>query len=383
MNDGPRGLELLALVHREPGVTRVDAARRLGMTSGQAAEVTARLVASELIDEVPAAPSGARGRPSTVLTAHPRGPLAVCAAIDHEAWRVGVIGLGGHVVEQRDAPHDRDSDSTLDAVAHAMTALRRKHGRRVRAAAVSVPGTVRDDTVLQAAQLGWTDVSLRRLRPNRSVAPFIAGNDASFAGLAEARRGVGVGRPSLLHLYFDAGLGGAIIEAGQLVNGASGVAGEFGHLPFGDPTRQCPCGAHGCWNTSIDGRALAELLGRRAPRSGVSFITGVLAAARRGEPDALAAIERIAAEVGRGTAGLVNALDPALVTFGGYGSELLELAQPSLQQAYVAGLMEFRRAAPAPLLAAELGREAPLIGAGEECFDRLLTSSELNAWSAS
>jgi predicted NBD/HSP70 family sugar kinase len=381
MNERSRGVELLTLVHREPGISRADAARRLGMTTGQTTEVTARLVAADLVQEIPATPSGSRGRPSMLLSPHPEGPLALCAAIDHESWHVAVVGLGCAVVEEHAAEHDRQADSTLAAVARAVSALRRSYGGRVRATAVSIPGTVRGDLVLQAAPLGWTDVSLRSLRPRRSVAPFLVGNDASLAAVAEARRGAGVGSSSLLHLYFDAGLGGAIVEGGRLVNGASGVAGEFGHLPFGDPSLLCRCGAYGCWNTAVDGSAFATLLGRRTPRAEFSFVTGVLAAARRGDPDAVRAVERVAAEVGRGAAGLVNALDPAIITFGGYGEQLLELAFPALHAAYESGLMLFRRKDPPLLAGAVLGRRAPLLGAAEECFDRLLTAAELTAWS--
>jgi predicted NBD/HSP70 family sugar kinase len=379
VNDGPRGLELLSLVHRNPGISRADAARELGMGSGQATEITARLVADRLIGEGPSAPSGARGRPSTVLGPHPDGPLAVVAAIAHDGWRVAIVELGERVLEQRAGEHDQTVAGTLSDVAAAIATLRRGHRTRVRATAVSVPGTVAGDVVLQAPGLGWSDVSLTPLRPSRSNAPFVAGNDATFAAIGEARRGTGIGYRSMLHLYFDAGVGGAIVEDGRAVVGATGVAGEFGHLPFADPALRCPCGARGCWNLAIDAASIAHRLGRRRPRSQAGFVGTVLAAARGGDAASAAAVAEVAREVGRGTAGLVNALDPAIVTFGGWGGGLLG---PDLDAAYRVGLMSSRRRNAPALVAGALGGEAPLIGAAEEAFDRILTSAGLAAWSA-
>jgi predicted NBD/HSP70 family sugar kinase len=372
MNDGARALELLSLVHQRPGITRAEAARQLGIGTGQATEITARLVARELVGEAPAAPSGARGRPSSILGPNRNGPLVLCIAIDHEAWQVAVAELGSRLIEVRADVHDRQAAPTLVAVKRAATALRRVHRARIVATAVSVPGTVRDDVVLQASGRGWTDVSLDSLRPRRSATAFVAGNDATFAAIAEAHRGVGVGYRSMLHLFFDAGVGGAIVEDGRAVTGASGVAGEFGHLPFSDPKLRCPCGACGCWNLTINAASFARHLARRPPRSEVSFVAGVLAAARAGDASALDAVQRVAADVGRGTAGLVNALDPALVSFGGYGADLLELARVSLEAAYQAGLMSSRRRNAPELVAGALGGRAPLIGAAEEGFDRAL-----------
>ena len=79
-----RAGELLRLVHLQPGITRAEAAKVLGMGTGPATELVGRLVVQELISEAPAPPSGSRGRPTTVLTAHPHGPLVLTTAIGHE-----------------------------------------------------------------------------------------------------------------------------------------------------------------------------------------------------------------------------------------------------------------------------------------------------------
>ncbi|MEV6932642.1 hypothetical protein AB0M46_50260, partial [Dactylosporangium sp. NPDC051485] len=68
-------LALLRHAHAHPGVTRAEAAARLGLSSGSAAEIMGRLRAARLLGEAAAPQTGGRGRPSTVLVAHPEGPL--------------------------------------------------------------------------------------------------------------------------------------------------------------------------------------------------------------------------------------------------------------------------------------------------------------------
>jgi predicted NBD/HSP70 family sugar kinase len=377
---------LLGAVHERPGVARTSVARQLGMSSGFATETTARLVAAALLTERPAPPTGSRGRPTTSLHPHPNGPLVAVAAIAHETWRVAAVQLGGTSIALTEQPHRRGQGEVLTAVAAELTALHRRFAGRVQAAAVAVPGTVVGSRLVYAPNLGWHDVDLSvlwpRYGPDETEHSFIAGNDATFAAIAEARRGAGLGAGTLLHLYMDAGVGGALVDGGRAVQGANGMAGEFGHMPFGNPAARCRCGAQGCWNTGLDGRALARALHRPVPMDEVTFVRDLLASGRAGQPQALGVLAGLARSLGRGTAGLVNALDPHLVTIGGLGRDLLEVAGSHVTRAYLDGLMAFRVAPPPPFVPAQIADEAPLVGAAEEAFSRLLTDEGLRRWTA-
>ena len=368
-------------VHDHPGVTRAEVAARIGIPSGFAAETVARLVAGRLVCERPAPATGRRGRPTTSLHAHPDGPLVAAAAISQDGWQVAAVELGGTKVAATQYPHHRSQARVLDAVTAEFRRLSRRFGTRVRAAAVAVPGPVAGSELVHAPGLGWHGVDLSALWPrNQPGGEFVAGNDASLAGVAESRHGAGAGTAAMLYLHLDTGLGGALVEAGRAVPGATGAAGEFGHMPFGDPARRCRCGARGCWNTSVDGRAVARLLHQRVPADDVSYFRRVLAAARAGQPGALSAIRTVGSSLGRGIAGLVNGLDPHLVVIGGLGPDLLHIAADEVTAAYRDGLMTFRPAPPPPLLPARLGTDGPLLGAADQAFSQLLTDQGLQAW---
>ncbi|MGX5654349.1 ROK family protein, partial [Geodermatophilus nigrescens] len=108
-------------------------------------------------------------------------------------------------------------------------------------------------------------------------------------------------------------------------------------------------------------------LGAPEPRDPVTYARQVLA---RDDDAARAAVATVAAALGRGVAGLVNALDPDVVTLGGLGADLLAAAPGELDAACRAGLMRFRGGTPPPVVAARLGEDGPLTGAAERAWDR-------------
>ncbi len=363
-----RGVALLRVVHDRPGLTRADAARATGIGTGAATEEVARLVEAELLAEAQAEPTGARGRPTRALVPHGAGPLVLAVAISHESWRLAAVELGGRVVESIEAAHAvGPAAPVLATVADAVETLRRRHAGRIRGLGISVPGTVTDGHVVDAVALGWEHVDLTAAFP--SVRPLVVGNDATLAAVAEARRGVAREAALAVHVHIDAGLGGAIVDRGRVVAGARGIAGEFGHMPFGDPVVLCPCGAHGCWGTSVDGTAMARLLGAPPPAEPVRYAREVIGRAAAGDPAAMRVVVEVAGVLGRGLAGLSNALDPDLLTLGGLGPEIRAVAGGALRTAYLAGLMRVRRERPPSVEPAGVGGSGPLVGAAELVWD--------------
>ena len=364
-----RAVAMLAAVHARPGLTRAEASRLLGIGTGGAAEVVGTLVAAGLLAEGLPAPTPARGRPTRRLTAHPEGPVVLAAAISHVSWQVDAVELGGASVDGVVGRHEGGAAPVLlTEIGDAVHELRRRLGDRVQGLGVSAPGVVVAERYVDAVSLGWTGVDLATLWPDADL--FVADNDATLAALAESRRGAAADARAALHLRVDAGLGGALVDAGRLVGGARGTAGEFGHLPLGDPAVRCPCGAAGCWGTAVDGGALARLLHEPAPADPAGYARSVVDRAGDGEAAASAAVRAVATALGRGIGGLVNALDPDVVTLGDVAADLLAAAPVALERSYRDGLMQFRRAAPPPVVPATLGEIGPLVGAAERVWDR-------------
>jgi len=360
-------------------MSRSEVARFLGMSTSSTTEITARLRARGLLEEqAPASPRG-RGRPSGLLVAHPDGPIVCAVEIAHGTWRVAAVELGGRIVHEREGRRPHQPDAALAEIRRALVDLHRALGARIRAVAVSVSGTVSGRRVAQAATLRWQDVDLGPLVPStlRGL-PFAAGNDATLAGLAEARRGAATEAGVVLYLAVEVGIGGVLVVDGHPLVGARGEGGEFGHMPFGTPGLQCPCGARGCWDLEVDGRAFARALGRRAPADPRRFAARVVAAAATGAVAEEAAVAAVARALGRGTGALVNALDPDLVVYGGLAPDLREATRATHDAAFQDALMRHRRDDPPPVVASALGADASLLGAAERGFDLVLTAPILS-----
>lgn len=324
--------------------------------------------------ESPAAASGRRGRPTLALGAHPHGPLAGVAVIGHETWTASIVELGGGIRGRLEGRHGREIAPVCAEVREALDELCSPVLDRVRAVAVSVPGITTGGTLVEAANLGWRDVDLADLLLPEALRfqPFLLGNDANLAALAESRRGAAVEIGTSLHIYMHSGIGGALISEGTLLTGARGMAGEFGHLPFGPKARRCRCGALGCWNTLLDGAAFARELGCSESADEISLIASTLAAAAERPGRERTVAERVGKALGRGIAGLVNALDPDAVILGGLAPGLLAVASGPIHAGYARGLMGTRSRVPVPLRPGSLGEEAPLVGAGEQAFEQIL-----------
>lgn len=383
-------LEVLRHVHENPLTTRAELARTLGLSRGSAAEIIGRLTALSLIEETDSEPTGQRGRPTRAVGPNPAGPVVAVADITHESWRLAVAHLGGDLEEIHAERHDRNASTILSRIRAALNDSRTTLGDRLRAVGVTLPGTISAGRVLQASNLGWhdldvaTELALPRTRtPRGDEGPvIIVGNDATLAGVAESRRGAAAGGDTLLFLTIEVGIGGVLIDRRRPLSGDTGTSGEFGHLPFADPARPCACGSRGCWDLDIDGRAMARLLGDPEPADPRTAANAVLARARAGDSAARAAAEHVAHSLGRGVAGLVNALDPELVVLSGLAVDLLDLCAPVIHTAYDAGLMRFRRSAPPPLLRPRFPTDGSLRGAAELAFDTVISEIGIHTWAS-
>lgn len=369
--------DALAVLRQEAGLTRPQLGRQLGLESGPTSDLVKRMSRAGLISEQRAV-SERRGRPTTTVHAHPRGPVAVVLDLRHGDWRLGTCDVDGEVEVVATGQHDgRSPEKLLDRLQPQIGKTARSLGNRVVGIGVAVPGPIADDRHVRATMLAWHDVDISRIAPDMAI---VAGNDATMAAVAEAR--LHTPRPrTLLHVVVEIGIGAALVVDGRPVPSSRGLHGEFGHLPFGDPDTWCPCGALGCWTAAFDVPQVAQRAGLRVGRDPRGWLHRLFTDPRP-SPDARRAREALAADLGRGIAGLVNALDPDVVTLGGLAGELRSAGAAGFERAVRAGLMTVHRDRPPRVVDARAGGNAPLVGAGLSLFDRVLDAEMLARWAS-
>jgi glucokinase len=248
----------------------------------------------------------------------------------------------------------------------------------VDAAGVGVPGLITLDGVLRSSPNVPTVTELDvagRLgeRLGRRVA---VSNDATCAALAEWRTGAGRGVDDMVMVTLGTGIGGGVVAAGHLVVGANGFTGELGHMVVDPDGPPCVCGRRGCWERYASGSGLAQLaraaaVGGRLRRvvevagGDAGMVRGehVQAAAREGDPGAVAVVDEFARWVALGLVNLTNALDPARFVLGGGLAEGADLYLDPIQR-WFTELLYAPELRPHPELAfAEHGERAGAIGA--------------------
>lgn len=221
---------------------------------------------------------------------------------------------------------------------------------------------------------GWKDVPLGRMLQGRCGLRVVLENDANAAVLGEYAFGAGRGTRDMVYITVSTGIGGGVICEGQLYRGASGAAGEIGHMTVAYGGERCGCGRPGCLEAYASGTAIARE-GRRAAESGNSPALAALAAggqpidaeavaraAEAGDAAATAILAQAAEYLGVGLMNTVHLFNPELIVLGGGVSNLRgRVIEPAI--AFMREHAFPTMAAAVRVVYAARGDEAPVLGA--------------------
>ena len=225
-----------------------------------------------------------------------------------------------HVRSDRPTPRHLGPDAVITTTIETITDLRAQapEGTRVRAVGLVVPGLVdaEQGIAVYAANIGWRQLPLRQMVAEAVDLPVILDHDVRAAGLAELELGAGRGLQEVLFVALGTGVAAAVITRGQVTAGATGRAGELGHLPVFPEGEWCACGQRGCTETYASAAALSR---RYSVASGISDLPAkdVISRAATGDPVADGIFRDAIAALGRALVHYVLLMDPELILIGG------------------------------------------------------------------
>jgi glucokinase len=270
----------------------------------------------------------------------------------------------------------RGPDYGLKMICEMLRQTASQAGGRLRGIGIGCTGPVNPLTgVLSSNEFlpGWEGMNLvEELSRSFGVSAAIE-NDADAAALGEFTFGSGQGAHGspgsgevvpitvrrtgkrFLFITVSTGIGGGLVFDGKLYRGVDGAHPEVGHHVIDPSGPACFCGTHGCWESLASGPALARRGGRDTAQE-------VCAAAERGEPAALAAVEREGYYLGLGLANLVTLFIPDIIALGGGVMRSRHLFWDAIQATIHqnCGLVPHEKTV---LLPATLGADTGLIGA--------------------
>ena len=216
---------------------------------------------------------------------------------------------------------------------------------------VAIPALVdvSSGTVTNAPNLGWRNFPLQQRLTELLAdtplagAPVRVDNDANLGAVAEYRGGHLARTMDLVYLTGEVGIGAGVLMNGEPLRGASGFAGEVGHIPLLKDGPACACGQDGCLEAlagldSILRRAVPDLVPEGPVRGSVveSLVAETVRRAESGDATAVQALEDAGEWLGRAAATLVNLLNPSAIILGGYFVPLSPWLLPSCREAMAA-----------------------------------------------
>ena len=254
---------------------------------------------------------------------------------------------------------------------------------QVEAIGLGIPCTIDHERgrAITSVNLPIVDVPVRDLIAERLGLPTFVDNDANLAALAEHRFGAGRDAHNLVLLTIGTGIGGGLVLDDRLYRGSTGAAAELGHVVIDENGPRCQgnCPNHGCVEALASGTALARAgaiaahhhpesaLGRAHAETGEITGRTVTDAALSGDGIATEVMAGIGRHLGVALTSFANIFEPDVIVIGGgvaaAGELLLEPARRELQARALAPMNA------TPVVLAELGAEAGMIGAAEMALE--------------
>ena len=283
--------------------------------------------------------------------------------------KAGLIDTSGKVLATRRTP------TIIDDVEKLLASLTRlvadfQSMSSVEAVGIGIPGlrSTRTRVIETSPNIpSIHNLNLEGLLSKQLNLHVISENDANAGAYGEWAAGAGRGLQYLAYVTIGTGLGCGLVLSGALYHGASGYAGELGHVNIEPDGRPCACGSIGCLETRVSASGLvatARQHGFEAASAGEVYDAAVA-----GNTAALAAFEETGRFLGIACADLINLLNLESIIIGGGVVASGEL----LLQSTIA---EVRRRAfePAaricPIVQSQLWPDAGMIGAAMLARDR-------------
>lgn len=368
-------------------LTRQEVGELSGVSTATVSNLVAALEAEGVVVEVGLEDSNG-GRPRGLLQVNPEYGYVIGVDVGESAFLVELFDFRLQMRARHTSVTDMAVLDPEDAVSHitegidSVIAESGVDRRAILGVGVGVPGLVehREDAVVHGQSVGWHAVPLEAMLRSRTGLPILVDNCAKTLGQAEKWFGAARGTDNAVIALLGIGVGTCIISNGEVYQGATGSAGEWGHTTMVVGGRTCRCGAEGCIEAYVGAGAIAaryeQLKGRHVTTSPGELegrVTAIIDAAGR-DPAAAQVLEETVTYLGAGIADLVNLFNPERVALGGWlGQALSDALLSRVREAAgrYALHLPFSRV---EIVKADLGKDAVALGGATLPIARLLAA---------
>lgn len=295
-------LRIIDTLRRRGTASRAEIAEAVGLSRTTITAVVADLLASGVVVEraLPRDAERGRGRPAAMLALDASAGATIGIDLGRRHLHVAIADLSSTVLTERRIGFDpHASPDQIVELARSLLAEVEIPIERVVGAGVSTPSCL-DAAREPAGRLG---------------VPVTVDNDVNLSALAETRIGAGRGREAVVYVKVATGIGAGIVLDGRVHHGASGDAGEIGHVQVRPDGDLCRCGNRGCLETVASTTALLAAL--RWTYGDALTVASMLEVAQAGDVGVQRVITDAGRAIGRALADLCNSLNPDAIVVGG------------------------------------------------------------------
>lgn len=281
---------------------------------------------------------------------------------------IGLIGKDGEVWAKVSLPTDQTvgPEVMVDRMAAAIQDIITAQGiaeSELLGIGVGAPGPLntKEGKIAEPPNLrGWWNFPIVDSLKRYFSLPIRLENDATAAALAEKWLGAAKDADHFVFITISTGIGAGIYSHGKLLTGASGNAGDVGHIVVDPSVGTCVCGQKGCWEFVASGTAVARQASALLGREVSSKEAFDLAAA--GQPVIQELVAKVFENIGVGCVTLINTFDPEKLVIGGGVSQVGEPLFNAVRD-YVSKYALNPSGRQTPIVPAALHQDAGLIGA--------------------
>jgi predicted NBD/HSP70 family sugar kinase/biotin operon repressor len=314
-------------------ISRINLAKQTGLSRAAISVAISDLIEQGMVKETERRQQKG-GRPAAVLELAPGFSISIGAEFDNEKWKLGAFDLIGSTVRSIEIPVPRPPipEEVFAVLARNLGDFDTDLVTLLPVIGLGLPGLVdsHNRTIIRAADLNWQNIKIDRVFRPAVDRQIVMVNRHQARGLYECRFGAGFDSNGMVNIGVGTGIMAGLLVGRQLVSGAHGGAGEFGHITIEPNGMICVCGNRGCLQlyasaTAIEQKARNLLrLGRKSILCTDPYVDleqlkadQICQAADLGDDVAMQAVNEAASYLGIALANLVNTDNPHLIILGG------------------------------------------------------------------
>jgi predicted NBD/HSP70 family sugar kinase len=309
-------------IRKQGPISRIELTEITGCSAGTVSNHVRTLIKKGFVIETKKGISSG-GRKPIQLMINPHKAYIFSIEIEVNQIKIVMFDLEIKVITKSIIPitYKDDYQKTLEQVFFEMDKMREEKNLKLDnllGIGVAVPGLIdKEKGILEfAPNLGWKNVYILKIFKDKFNLPVILDNEAKAAAIGE-REFIYPKMDNMVFISINEGIGCGVILNGELYRGASGNAGEFGHIIIDTNGPECHCGNRGCWETLASESYIVNRYLKSSNSNKELTKEKIYQLGKNGDKKIIEIFNEAGKNIGVGLVNIVNGLSPELLVIGG------------------------------------------------------------------